>query len=601
MKVNRYKLGFSLLKENYKSILLFELLFKLVASALFTPILIGMINLAMYMAGMKYISNDNVFNFLLKPTTLLTIVVIFLALAVITIVDMSAIVACFHASYHKQKINVADMFHIGFKTSLRMFRGRNLFILVYVLVILPITSFTFVSSYVSSITIPDFVSDYIESNRYISIIATVILLLLLVVALRWLFSMHFFVNEEMNFKEARKKSLEFNHKHNVSNFLHLIAWNLMITILVILLAVIGVIGIAVVIKVFSTSKVALSATLGLTAGVIILIFILASNFMVPVTFSFVSAMYYHNKIKRGEEITAYHPVAEKHKKFKKVALIIVICASLVNIAYVEIIANGHYNFNIQFLDKPEVSAHRGDSISAPENTLPAFESAIASKADYAELDVQQTKDGVIVVMHDSNLKRTTGVNKNIWEVTYEELCELDAGSWFSKKFVGTKIPTLEEVLELCKGEIKLNIELKPTGHEVDFEKSVVDIIYENDFERDCVIASMKYSTLEKVKQYAPDLTCVYVTTVAYGSMQTLECADIFSIESTFATSSMVNRLHEQGKQVYAWTVNNEDSIQSMIDVGVDNIITDNPVLARELIYSKSLNDSIVDFITKLIE
>lgn len=599
--MNKFKLGFSLLKQNYKSILLFDLIYKLVATALFAPVIVGLLNLAMYMAGMKYLSNDNVFKFLFKPTTLLVAVVILVALAMISIVEMTATVACFHASYHKQKISVADMFHIGFKSALRMFRGKNLLIIVYVLVLLPVTSFTFVSSYMSSITIPDFISSYIESNRFISVIITIILLGLTVIAVRWLFSIHFYVNENMSFKEARKKSLEVNRKHYVRNVLQLILWNILIAVVILIVACIGILAIALVIKVFSTSKTALSVTLAITAAVIVLIFILAANFIVPIMFAFISAMYYQDKFNKGEDIPVYHSVMERHKRFKKIALIVVICASLVNITYIEIISDNRFNFHVQFLDHPVISAHRGDSVSAPENTIPAFESAIENKADFAELDVQQTKDGVIVVMHDSNLKRTTGLNKNIWEVTYDEIKDLDAGSWFSKEYAGTKIATLDEVLKLCKGEIQLNIELKPTGHEVDFEKSVVDLIYENEFESDCVIASMKYPSLVKVKEYAPELTTVYVTTVAYGSIQALECADAFSIESTFATNSMVNRIHEQGKQVYAWTVNNEDKIQSMIDVGVDNIITDNPVLARELIYSKSLNDTIVEFITKLFE
>jgi glycerophosphoryl diester phosphodiesterase len=301
------------------------------------------------------------------------------------------------------------------------------------------------------------------------------------------------------------------------------------------------------------------------------------------------------------EINTYQALLLRYPRFNKIATIIIIVACLINVVYIDMVSDAHFSFRVQFLDKPMISAHRGDSVTAPENTLKAFESAIEHNADFIELDVQQTKDGVIVVMHDSNLKRTTGVDKNIWEVTYDEIKDLDAGGWFGAEFEGTKIPTLSETLEFCKGEIMLNIELKPTGHEVDFEKNVVDIVYEKEFEEDCVIASMNYPSLKRVKQYAPDIKTLFVTAVAYGELTNLESADAFSIESYFATSSMVNNLHNQGKEVYAWTVNSEDSLQTMIDVGVDNIITDNPVLARELIYSKSLNENIVEFISDLLE
>jgi glycerophosphoryl diester phosphodiesterase len=342
-------------------------------------------------------------------------------------------------------------------------------------------------------------------------------------------------------------------------------------------------------------------SLATTAAVVIFLITMFASLTVPITFAFLSAMYYQFKFNRGIDITEYQPSFLRYPRFNKIATIILIVACLINVVYIDMVSDHNFTFRVQFLDKPMISAHRGDSVTAPENTLKAFESAIDHNADYIELDVQQTKDGVIVVMHDSNLKRTTGLNKNIWEVTYDEIKELDAGSWFGAEFKGTKIPTLVEALDFCKGEIMLNIELKPTGHEVDFEKSVVDIVYEKEFEEDCIIASMNYPSLEKVKEYAPEIKTLFVTAVAYGALTNLESADAFSIEAYFATSSMVNNLHEQGKEVYAWTVNSEDSIQSMIDVGVDNIITDNPVLARELIYSKSLNENIVEFISDLLE
>ena len=111
-----------------------------------------------------------------------------------------------------------------------------------------------------------------------------------------------------------------------------------------------------------------------------------------------------------------------------------------------------------------VMAHRGDSVDAPENTLPAFQAAIDHGADAAEMDVQMTKDGTIVVMHDSSIDRTSTGSGNIWEVTYDEIKNLDNGSFFSPEFSDTRIPTLDQVIKLCKGKLYLNIEIKRTGH-----------------------------------------------------------------------------------------------------------------------------------------
>ena len=147
----------------------------------------------------------------------------------------------------------------------------------------------------------------------------------------------------------------------------------------------------------------------------------------------------------------------------------------------------------------EVTAHRGGARIAPENTISAMEAAVNALADYAEIDVQETRDGEIVLLHDTNLSRVTGVDAKIWDLTYAEVSQLDAGIKFHKKFRGEKIPSLGEVLDYCRGKIRLNIELKYNGHNPDIVPKVVRLIEEHDFVDSCVITSMNYSFLEQVK------------------------------------------------------------------------------------------------------
>src|SRR5262249_2835558 len=111
----------------------------------------------------------------------------------------------------------------------------------------------------------------------------------------------------------------------------------------------------------------------------------------------------------------------------------------------------------------KVTAQRGHARAAPENTLSAVRAAIASGADYAEVDVQQTADGVVVLLHDRDLKRVAGVSRRLDELSYDEVRRLDVGSWFSPAFAGERVPTLVEVIDLCRGRIRLNIELKFFG------------------------------------------------------------------------------------------------------------------------------------------
>ena len=233
--------------------------------------------------------------------------------------------------------------------------------------------------------------------------------------------------------------------------------------------------------------------------------------------------------------------------------------------------------------------------------MTAFIKAKELNADWIELDVQQTKDGKIIVIHDTNFKRTTGTDKNTWELDYNDVKKLDAGSFLDKKYSNEKIPLLEEVIKFAKeNNIKLNIELKPTGHEENFEKNVVDIITNLNFTDKCVITSQVYDVLKNVKKYNSKIETVYVMSLAYGSITSLKYADHFSVEASSVNKPLVKRIHNNGKKLYVWTVNNKESISKMIDYQVDNIITDNITLAKDTIYESKTSNIIKEYI-KLIE
>ena len=263
------------------------------------------------------------------------------------------------------------------------------------------------------------------------------------------------------------------------------------------------------------------------------------------------------------------------------------------------VITGNVTLNLGYTKNMEITAHRGASVKYPENTMSAFIGAESLGADWIELDVQQTKDKEIVVSHDTNLKRVTGVDKDIIDLTYAEIEKLDAGSFFDEKFKGEKMPLLKEVLEFANEKnIRLNIELKPTGKEIDFEKEVIDLIKEYHFEKKCVVTSQVYEVLENIKNIDKDIKTVYVMSVAIGNITDAKYADAFSVEASNVNAELVNLVHSEGKEIYAWTVNTEESILEMIDMNVDNIITDNIELGKELVKTNS-NDYVNEYIKNI--
>lgn len=224
------------------------------------------------------------------------------------------------------------------------------------------------------------------------------------------------------------------------------------------------------------------------------------------------------------------------------------------------------------LNQIQITAHRGYSSIAPENTLPAFLLAVDSKADYVELDVQQTRDGVPIVFHDRTLKRMAGINKRINELTYEELLQIDLGNGYEERFFGTPIPTLEEVLQACQGNVKFNIELKDSDEAL--VQLVLKLLEEYQLIEESVITSTDYQALKWVKESHPTMMTGYIISIVYGDIEQLEYADVLSIKSKYINAQLVKQIHQSGKLLYAWTVNDPNEIKRLLCLGVDNIITD---------------------------
>ncbi len=246
-------------------------------------------------------------------------------------------------------------------------------------------------------------------------------------------------------------------------------------------------------------------------------------------------------------------------------------------------------FNIQ--RTVEITGHRGSKVRAPENTLSAVRHAIAEGADFAEIDVQTTADGVVVLLHDDDLMRVASLNRRLRDITYSELKDIDVGSWFAPEFASERIPTLEEVIDLARGRIKLNIELKYTWPDPTLSEKVTNIIRQKEFSSECVVSSLNFSAVTKIKQSFPELTVGFIVFTAAGVLSRME-ADFLSISAARASTRLVRQLHNNGRAVHVWTVNDINNVISMVERGVDNIITDYPREVRGFIQEwQALSDS----------
>ena len=246
---------------------------------------------------------------------------------------------------------------------------------------------------------------------------------------------------------------------------------------------------------------------------------------------------------------------------------------------------------------PRVIAHRGDSRNYPENTLPAFESAVRMGIDVVETDIHLTKDGVLVIWHDPTLERNTDGSGRIEDHTLEELRRFDAGYTFTQdggktfhfRGKGVRICTLAEALEHCPGQ-RFNIDLKTKCPEIVDE--FIKVIREHDAVDRVVGASFHLSNLKRLRRLAPDFltsvtTAEVVPLLFRQKTHTLPKAFkrkiIFQIPMAagpvkVVTPAFVKAMHQRGAVVMVWTINDEETMRRLFAMGVDSVMTDDPAL-----------------------
>ena len=243
--------------------------------------------------------------------------------------------------------------------------------------------------------------------------------------------------------------------------------------------------------------------------------------------------------------------------------------------------------------RPLIFAHRGACKVAPENTLPAFQAALDLGADGIELDVQFSSDGKLVVLHNPTLETTTNGSGRVTALTFAELRLLDAGIHFGPRFAGTPLPALDEVLDLCKGKLLMNIELKSLNSSTaNIGVDVVAAVRARDMADQVVISSFNPLALRRAKKAGPEIECALLTApdlpgwMRAGLTFRYSRADAVHPEFPMVDAAYMAWAAKRKMPVRPWTVNEVADMQRMIALGVDAIITDVPDVLADLLRNR---------------
>jgi glycerophosphoryl diester phosphodiesterase len=241
--------------------------------------------------------------------------------------------------------------------------------------------------------------------------------------------------------------------------------------------------------------------------------------------------------------------------------------------------------------RPLLLAHRGNSSAAPENTMPAFLSALAVGVDLIEFDVQAAADGTLIVIHDDTLERTTD-SRSVWHEersplaarTPAELSQLDAGSWYSPSFAGTRLSTLDQALATLLPQAALMIERKSGT-----AATLIETLARHRANEHVTVLAFEWPFVAECHAESPDLI---LGALGEGDLTVERCQQATSIgasivgwEAARLTAASIAEAHRLGLKVWAWTVDSFAQAEQLLAAGLDGVITNRPASIKPLCHA----------------
>ncbi|MEY8354327.1 glycerophosphodiester phosphodiesterase [Lachnospiraceae bacterium 54-53] len=587
-------------KYNQRNAFVFELLFRLVTTTLYLLILNKGLLFALRMAGYSYLTAANIGYFLLMPWTMATVLLMVFIGILILALETGCLITLFQGACYSMRLKPWEIFAGGLVKLSDEIRRKNWRLGLLILANYTLSNVYLLYRLLTHVKPLNFVLSEVLKQFYGRLALVLVVLGFLLTAVPGLYTFHACMIEQKNFRDGYLKSWWLLRSRLLKVAILLTAFYAAAVLGMKLVYAFCVLVTAVGMTMFTDNRLALAILPAAGTRIELVLIFLTSMFLAIGNFGALSIQYFRfsTGVRKKEKSFDYSGQKPVNKRLAALAVAAVAAVSLFSLF--DLVRNGSA-ITGDLLNVIQITAHRGSSGRAPENTLAAMAGAVDDLADFVEIDVQETKDGVVVLGHDTSLKRVSGIKRPISSYTFEELKELDVGKWFSGEFEGERIPALEEVMEYCKGRINVNIEIKNLGGVSTVPDKVVELIQKYQMKEQCVVTSVRLSYLARIKELDPDIRTGYIVSAAYGNYYSSDVIDFISLRSSFVTERLVEAAHEKGKAVHAWTVNSKSEMERMKMLGVDNIITDHPVLAREIVYREAATETLMEYLRLVLK
>jgi len=563
----------------FRQLFLFELVYKTLTLFIFIPSISIIFNRMLGMGGYAGATNYELLRFVFSRYGLLCLLILVPVATVLIFLEFAVLIIISYYGKHKRRIGVIPAFSQALSYLPSLFKYGFVGWALYLLLIIPLISDGLGPALLPSLEVPNFISGELVKTGKGSVLYFGTLIILFLLNLRWTFLLHVMVIEgKSGFWQAAKRSAAILRKSYLKMFIvTVLTLFFFFAIVIIILTVL--LGLLIVLH-FTLPEHAVyaGAVKTLLAKGTVLSLYLATLIVVPLYLTTLTSLYIAMAKPEDAVLDLSDARSEgaglsflergmlrKHKR-KLVALLL-----MVGLVTALILMPAISDVNPLENANPTIMAHRGYVAKGAENTIEAVQGAIEAGADYAEIDILETKDGQLAVIHDTELKRLTGFSGNVYDMTMDELRELTITQG---GFTG-KISSLEEVMEVARGRIKLNIEVKTHGREQNLVPTFLKTLRDHNYMNECVVSSLDYGIIQQIKAEEPELQVGYIMFAGRPLMEQIE-ADFVVMEEYMVKKSVVAAAQLHHKPIYVWTVNDVEKMERYFSMGVDGIVTDYP-------------------------
>ena len=510
-----------------------------------TAALSWVFQLALLLSGESNIDKNNILTTLTNPLSLVALILFAIVFAFLFMLEMRTMIALIYLSRTDQHLSFKKVFHQSFGR-LKDFSGWNLLhFLFYMVLTLPVAGLFIGSTLTDGLYIPNFITGEFSKTSAGTIGLFIVQVLLIYLNLRLIYTVPNIVIEELPFGVAMRKSWEMTKKGGVRLILRIFSFEFILSVTGILL----ILGL-----VFASSQLDKTGQ-HIWVQTIFLVLIRLYIFL----FSVMSKLGTLGIILDNGWETPSRSVIKTRGSRKMKGLFVLTFLFL-------LAQSGMAAYDLATLevnDQVKIVAHRGYVAKGVENSLEALEAAAKEKASYVEMDILLTKDHQFVVMHDYNLKRLAGVDKDV-------------------------------------KDMPLLAALKPHGAEPEnYVDLFVQKMKELGVEKDYPTMSLDLSVMEKVEKKAPEIKTGYVIPIQFGQFENTS-VDFFAIEDFSYQEDLVTQAHEMKKELYVWTINDEEKLTAYLQRPVDGIITDEVAEAQSLKKNLKKNKTYFDRFLSLV-